>query len=436
MGILDVDHPDILEFIVAKQAPGFLQNFNISVAVTEKFMDAVRRRASYALKDPKTDEAVAYLNAADVFDTIVFNAWQTGDPGLIFIDEINKHNPTPKLGAIESTNPCGEQPLLANESCNLGSINLARFVGADSKIQWQELKKTIRTAVQFLDDVIDANKFPIKQIAKVTKANRKIGLGVMGFADMLVKLGIPYDSDKAVETAERLMKFVHENARKASSELAKKRKSFPNFKKSIFNDDKRGFKKSKFKYMRNASVTTVAPTGSISIIAGCSSGIEPLFAVSFVRNVMEGTELLEVNPEFERIAKARGFYSKELMFKIAKQGSIQDIKEIPADVRRLFVTALDIKPEWHIRMQAAFQKHTDSAVSKTINFPHDATKAEIGKAYLLAHRLKCKGITVYRYGSKEEQVLYIGSVFKKGGPDYVSAHSEYAGGCAASHCPF
>ena len=429
MGILRVDHPDIMEFITAKTREGFLSNFNLSVAVTDEFMKAVENEEEYSLINPRTNKEVRRLKASDVFDLIVTMAWKTGDPGVVFIDRLNKANPTPLLGEVESTNPCGEQPLLPFESCNLGSINLAKMV-EDGKINFEKLRKTVKTAVHFLDNVIDANQYPLKQIEEKTLGNRKIGLGVMGFAEALIKLGIPYDSEQAVQVAERLMRFISKEARKASVELGLKRGSFPNFKGSVW--ERKGYKA-----MRNATVTTIAPTGTISIIAGTTSGIEPLFAVSFVRNVMEGTRLLEVNPLFEEIAKKEGFYSEDLMMNIAKKGSIQDFTEIPESVRRIFVTALDIGPEWHIRIQAAFQKYTDNAVSKTINFPHDATVDQVRKAFLLAYKLGCKGITVYRYGSKREQVLYIGSMIKGvlgEAREYVSAEPEYSGGCPTTLC--
>jgi len=429
MGILRVDHPDIMEFITAKTREGFLSNFNLSVAVTDEFMKAVKNDEEYPLINPRTNMEVRRLKASDVFDLIVTMAWKTGDPGVVFIDRVNKANPTPLLGEVESTNPCGEQPLLPFESCNLGSINLAKMV-EDGKINFEKLRKTVKTAVHFLDNVIDANQYPLKQIEEKTLGNRKVGLGVMGFAEALIKLGIPYDSEQAVQVAERLMRFISNEARKASVELGLKRGSFPNFKGSVW--EKKGYKA-----MRNATVTTIAPTGTISIIAGTTSGIEPLFAVSFVRNVMEGTRLLEVNPLFEEVAKKEGFYSEELMMKIAKKGSVQGFTEIPEKVKRIFVTALDISPEWHVRIQAAFQKYTDNAVSKTINFPHDATVDQVRRAFLLAYELGCKGITVYRYGSKREQVLYIGSMLRGEmgeAREYVSAEPEYSGGCPTTLC--
>ena len=427
MGILRVDHPDIFEFITAKAREGFLTNFNLSVAATDEFMKAVENDEMFELVNPRTNKVVKKIKAREIWHSIVFMAWKTGDPGVIFIDEINRHNPTPHVGVIEATNPCGEQPLLPFESCNLGSINLAKMV-EDGKINWDKLGETVRKAVRFLDNVIDANKYPLPEIEKMTKANRKIGLGVMGFADMLIQLGIPYDSEEAVQTAEKVMKFITEEARKTSVELGEEKGSFPNFSGSVW--EKKGYKA-----MRNATVTTVAPTGTISIIAGCSSGIEPLFAIAYIRNVMEGTQLLEVNQYFEQKTKEIGIYSKQLMEKVAKYGSIQKMKEIPEDLKRVFVTALDIAPEWHVKMQAAFQKYTDNAVSKTVNLPHDATIKDVENVFWLAYKLKCKGITVYRYGSKKEQVLYIGA-FEKGAPKIIKAESEYAGGCPTPYCPW
>jgi ribonucleoside-diphosphate reductase alpha chain len=421
MAVLRVDHPDIIEFITAKEREGFLTNFNLSVAVTDSFMDAVENDLDFELVNPRTGKPTRKMKARTLWNLIVTSAWRTGDPGLIFIDEVNRHNPTPQLGPIESTNPCGEQPLLPNESCNLGSINLAKFV-EDGKIDWDGLRSCVRRSVHFLDNVIDANRYPTPNVEKVTKGNRKIGLGVMGFADTLIKMGIPYDSDEALRFGEEVMKFINDEGHRYSAELGEARGSFPNFDMSIW--PSRGFKA-----MRNATVTTIAPTGTISIIAGVSSGIEPLFAVAFIRNVMEGTRLTEINSEFERIAKERGFYSEELISKIARTGSVRQIEEVPEDVRRLFATAFDIEPEWHVKMQAAFQKHVDNAVSKTINFPNDATPEDVEKAYWLAYKLKCKGITVYRYGSKRQQVLYIGSAV-----NYVSAEAEYGGGCPTPIC--
>jgi len=426
MGILRVDHPDIIEFITSKQKPGFLSNFNISVAVTDDFMKTIEEDGQYWLINPRNKEKVKTLRAKDIWDLMVKSAWMSGDPGVVFIDEVNRHNPTPAAGRIESTNPCGEQPLLPYESCNLGSINLSRIV-EDGKIHWEKLRETVRNAVQFLDNVVDANRYPLKETEAITKANRKIGLGVMGFADMLIKLRIRYDSEEALDLAEKLMKFIEEEAHKKSVEIAEERGSFPNFEKSIWKD--------KYRAMRNATVTTVAPTGTISIIAGCSSGIEPIFAISFIRNVLSGTRLFETNPLFEITAKERGFYSAELLEEIARTGSVQKIAQVPEDVKRLFVTAFDIRPEWHVRMQAAFQKYTDNAVSKTVNLPTGASVEDVKKVYEMAWNLKCKGVTVFRYGSKPEQVLYIGEIKTKEGK-FVSAQSEYAGGCPTQTCPF
>jgi len=430
MAILDVTHPDVLKFIEAKSREGILTNFNISVAVTDQFMDAVEKDAEVALINPRSGKVEAKLRARHVFDLIVSNAWRTGDPGIVFIDEINRYNPTPKLGEIRSTNPCGEQPLLPFESCNLGSINLVKMV-KDREVDWEKLRKVTRTAVHFLDNVIDVNRYPVPEIGEVTRANRKIGLGVMGFADMLSMLGVPYDSEEALAMGEEVMKFVSDEATKKSVEIGEKRGAFPNFRGSIW--EKKGYKT-----IRNSTVTTVAPTGTISIIAGCSGGIEPIFAVAFVRNVMESTRLLEIQSTFEKLAKERGVYSRDLMLEIAKTGSIQNMEEVPEDVRRIFVTSLDIDPEWHVRMQAGFQKYVDNAVSKTVNLPPDATVEDVRRVYLLAYKLKCKGITVYRYGSKREQVLYVGPLLTKelATEKHVSADSEYSGGCPTGVCTF
>jgi ribonucleoside-diphosphate reductase alpha chain len=406
MGILRVDHPDILEFIKCKEKEGKISNFNISVALTYEFMEKAREGGDYNLFDPYKKAVVGKLNAREVFDLIVSHAHKNGEPGIIFLDRMNEYNPTPKLGNIESTNPCGEQPLLPYESCDLGSINLARmYKKADNhnEIDWNKLKGVTHSAVHFLDNLIDVNKFPLPEIEKATKLTRKIGLGVMGWASLLARLGIPYNSDKAVTLAERVMSFVLDEATKKSCQLAEKRGVFPAFKGSIYDRKEKPMK------MRNATLTTIAPTGTISIIAGpCSSGIEPLFAISYYRNVMDNDRLAEVEPLFEEVAKTRGFHSQELMQKIAGSGSIQNFKEIPEDVRRILVTAHDISSEWHVKMQAAFQKYVHNATSKTINFPNEATKEDVKKAYLLAYKLGCKGVTIYRDKSREEQVLNIG----------------------------
>ncbi|MEM1586959.1 MAG: vitamin B12-dependent ribonucleotide reductase [Candidatus Bathyarchaeia archaeon] len=434
MGILRVDHPDIIEFITAKEKEGVLSNFNISVAVTDEFMEAVENDEYYSLINPRNGAVVRRLKARDIFDLIATAAWKTGDPGLIFIDEINRKNPTPHVGVIESTNPCGEVPLLSYESCNLGSINLSRMVRA-GEVDWEKLGRAVRLAVHFLDNVIDANKYPIPQIEAATKANRKIGLGVMGWAEMLIKLGISYDSEEAIAMAEKVMSFISKEARMKSVELGEMRGSFPNFPGSLW--EKMGYKA-----MRNATVTSIAPTGTISIIAGTSSGIEPLFAVAFVRNVM-GTQLFEVNPLFEQIAKERGSYSVDLISKISRTGSVQQLSEVPQDVKRLFKTALEIAPEWHVRMQAAFQKYVDNAVAKTVNLPPDATVDDVRRIFILAWKLKCKGITVYRYGSKPGQVLVIGglqpstpTITEHTPPPYTQAPEEYAGECPTGVCPY
>jgi ribonucleoside-diphosphate reductase alpha chain len=401
MGVLAVDHPDILEFITCKQDSRKLNNFNISVALTESFMEAVEADGSYDLVNPRTGEVTDRVRAAEVFERIVESAWRNGEPGILFMDRINRDNPTPRLGRIESTNPCGEQPLLPFESCNLGSVNLARVAGDDGGIDWERLGENVRLTVHFLDNVIDVNRYPLEQIERMSRTNRKIGLGVMGFADLLIRLGIPYDSQEAIDLAEKLMEFIARQAVNASEELARKRGPFPAFEQSVFAE--KGLPP-----RRNATVTTIAPTGTISLIAGCSSGIEPLFAVAFVRNVLDNERLVEIHPMFEEVARREGFHSEELVEKILQTGSVQGLEEVPERWRRVFVTSHDISPEWHIRMQAAFQTHTDNSVSKTVNFPADASPEDVRKAFWLAYKLGCKGVTIYRDQSREHQVLQKG----------------------------
>jgi len=399
MGVLNVHHPDIEEFITAKWEEGVLRNFNISVAVTNNFFEALKKDEEYDLINPRTGEVVKRIPARKIFNLIVEGAWRNGEPGMIFIDEINKHNPTPHVGKIEATNPCGEQPLLPYESCNLGSINVSKFVVND-EIDWEWLKEIVWLCVRFLDDVIDMNKYPLKEIEENTKANRKIGLGVMGWADLLFKLKIPYDSDEAIELAEKLMSFIQSESHKASQALAEERGVFPNWKGSVW--EKKGIK------IRNATTTTIAPTGTISIIANCSSGIEPIYALAFKRmHILDGEEFFEINPIFEDVLKQLNLYNDEMLARIAESGSIQEIHEIPEEIRRVFKCALDIDAEWHVRMQAAFQKYTDNAVSKTINMPNNATRKDVEKAFMLAYELGCKGLTIYRDGSREEQVLRV-----------------------------
>jgi len=409
MGILSIDHPDIMNFITSKEDMTSLTNFNISVAVTAKFMEAVEAGTDYDLINPRTGEPAGQLNAKEVFDKIVYMAWKTGDPGIVFIDRINKDNPTPHLGKIESTNPCGEQPLLPFESCNLGSINLAKMIKSTEEtcdIDYPRLSETVKTAVRFLDDVIEVNRFPLPQIEEMTRKSRKIGLGVMGFADMLIQLGIPYNSEEALLLAHDIMRYVQDEARQASIELAKERGVFPAFEGSIF--DVSGGPRP-----RNASCTTIAPTGTLSIISGCSSGIEPLFALSYTRNILDGSRLIEVNPYFEKAARDGGFYSDELMQKLADGAHLVDIEDIPDEIKRVFVTSHEIIPEWHVRMQAAFQNSTDNAVSKTVNFPREATAEDIANVYMLSYEEGVKGITIYRDGSRQGQVLSTGKTEEK-----------------------
>jgi ribonucleoside-diphosphate reductase alpha chain len=417
MAILRVDHPDILHFIDAKRRNDRLNNFNISVAVTDNFMKAVEEGGDYDLVNPRTGKVVDSISADMVFEKIVEGAWRNGEPGIVFIDEINRHNPTPKVGMIESTNPCGEQPLLPYESCNLGSINLSRFAKGplgEATIDYDKLGKSVVTAVRFLDNVIDMNNYPLEQIDALTKANRKIGLGVMGFADLLIRMGIPYDGERAVEVAEEVMAFIQNSSDEASRDLAEERGAFPNFALSVFAD--RGELP-----IRNATRTTIAPTGTISIIADTTSGVEPIFALAFVRNVMDNDELVESNSTFEAVAREYDFYSDELVKKVAKTGSVQGMEEVPERWREIFKTSHDITPEAHTRIQAAFQKYTDNAVSKTVNFAHDAAVEDVRTVFTMAHELGCKGVTIYRDGSRDSQVLNVGKEFPSAGAASVSS---------------
>lgn len=405
MGILRVDHPDIMDFIICKMDNADITNFNLSVGITEEFMNAVEQNREYDLIDPHRKKAVGKLNAREVFDRMIDMAWNNGEPGIIFLDRLNKDNVTPELGEIESTNPCGEQPLLPYEACNLGSVNLSIMIKNNNgkpDVDFERLGKVVHKAVHFLDNVIDVNKYPLPQIGEMTRGTRKIGLGVMGWADMLCKLHVAYNSQQAINLAEKVMHFIQEESKKASIDLAGKKGVFPFFEKSIYKD--LGVK------VRNATTTTIAPTGTLSIIAGVSSGIEPLFAISYIRNVMDNEELVEVNPLFKEIAAVDGFYSDEVMRRVAKKGSIKDFAEIPKAIQDVFVTAHDVSPEWHVNMQAAFQKYTDNAVSKTVNLCHDATREDVQNVFVRAYKAYCKGVTLYRDGSRDMQVLNIGKV--------------------------
>jgi len=406
MGILRVDHPDIMDFIMAKRDQNVLTNFNISVGMTEAFMEAVEVDGEYDIINPRSGATVKRMPARKVFEHIVDLAWTNGEPGIIFLDRLNRDNPTPQVGEIEATNPCGEQPLLPYESCNLGSINLGKMVTDKGEVDWDKLRQTVRAATRFLDNVIEVNNYPLPQIDEMTRANRKIGLGVMGWADMLILVGLPYNDPKAADLGEKVMEFINRESHVMSQELAAERGTFPNFSGSVY--DQRGEKG-----MRNATCTTIAPTGTISIIANASSGIEPLFAVSYVRQVLDKDILVEVHPLFEKIAKEEGFYSPELMKLIAEHGTVQKFEQIPEKIRRVFVTAHDITPEDHIRMQAAFQRHTDNAVSKTVNFLHSASRDDVAKVYRLAYREGCKGVTIYRDGSRDMQVLSVAKTEQK-----------------------
>ncbi len=405
MAILRVDHPDIKNFIEAKKDLTTLTNFNLSVAVTDRFMAALKDDTDYELINPRTKEPDGTLNAKEIFGMIVDNAWATGDPGVVFIDEINRGNPTPALGEIESTNPCGEQPLMPYESCNLGSVNLSLMLREENGacvIDWDELRRVVHTAVRFLDDVIEVNKYPLPQIDEMSRKTRKIGLGVMGFADMLLKLGVAYDTEAGIQVAEEVMGFVNDEARRASVALAETRGTFPAFEGSIY-DAPDGEK------MRNAARTTIAPTGTLSLIAGCSSGIEPLFALSFTRNILDGAQLVEANAHFEAAARDGGYYSDDLMQRLAQGEHLEDIAGVPDEAKRVFVTAHHITPDWHVRMQSAFQHHTDNAVSKTVNFPASATREDVAEVYQSSHRVGLKGVTIYRDGCRAGQVLTTGN---------------------------
>src|SRR5437016_6422980 len=420
MGILRVDHPDILEFIECK-LDGGITNFNISVAATDKFMDALAAGTEYDLVNPHTGAVTGRLSAKEVFERIVRAAWRTGDPGMIFIDRVNTSpaNPTPEIGMVEATNPCGEQPLLPNEACNLGSLNVSKFArrgeDGDWSIDWDEMERVVRLAVRFLDDVIEMNPYPLPEIDATVKSNRRIGLGLMGWADLLFTMGIPYDSPGAIDLADRLMAFVKEKSHDQSAKLAEERGPFPNWSLSIYANDRP---------LRNSTVTTIAPTGTISMIAGCSSGIEPIFALAFEHRVRQpdGERVLTfVNETFERIAKERGFYSDALMREIAKRGSLDGIPGVPEDAARIFRTSHEINHEWHVRHQAAFQRYTDNGVSKTINLPNSASEEDVARAYLLAWELGCLGITVFRDGCKGEQVLNVGIGTKENVPSAAPA---------------
>ena len=420
MGILRVDHPDIREFIACKSDTSKITNFNISVAITDAFMEAVEQGSAYDLLSPRNGEVVGQEDAHEIFGLIVKGAWKTGEPGVFFVDRANEYNPVPKLGSYEATNPCGEQPLLAYDVCNLGSVNLGLFVKEglfgtsdfDEAIDWDGLRQVVHLSVHFLDNVIDTNRYPLPEIADLSQKIRRIGLGIMGWADMLVRLGVPYDSAEAVELGRKVMAFVNEEARVASEKLAETRGHFPAWEESIWGPDETaahrpdGERVRPMRHLRHCNLTTVAPTGTISIFAGCSGGIEPLFAVAFMRN-QAGALMPDVNEDFVALAKSEGWYSEELMERIAEEGHIH-FDEVPEAIQRVFVTSHDITPEWHVRMQAAFQEHTDSAISKTTNFPNAATEEDVRKIYELAYRLDCKGVTVYRDGSRPMQVLSTG----------------------------
>ena len=423
MAILSIDHPDIIEFVTSKRK-NILQNFNISVAITDKFMDCVAKNENFELINPRTKKPAGKIKARELFDIICQCAWETGDPGLVFIDEINRKNPTPEIGKIEATNPCGEQPLLNYESCNLGSINLTKVVN-ENGIDWEKLQEIVQLAVRFLDDVIEVNRYPLNEIEKTTLGNRKIGLGVMGWADLLAELEIPYGSQQSLKLAEKLMSFINNTAFEYSVNLGREKGSFPNFSKSIY--------KNKVDCLRNCTRTTIAPTGTISIIAGCSSGIEPFFAIAYARK-MAGSDIFEINPIWEKKAAELKLLRGDILAEIIKKGSVQNLKEVPEKIKRIFRTAFEIKPESHLMMQAAFQKHTDNAVSKTINLPQQASIENIKKIFTSAYRLKCKGITVFRYASKSSQVLYLGKDFIPD-DDFINIADSFSG-CLKEPCNY
>jgi ribonucleoside-diphosphate reductase alpha chain len=405
MGVLRIDHPDILEFITIKKSLKEMENFNLSIGITKAFMEALSKDDEYDLINPRTKQSIKHLKAKEVLEAIVSAAWETGDPGILFLDRINEANPTPELGEIESTNPCGEAPLLPYEPCVLGSINLLNMLKEENgkcEIDFDKLRMTVRNAVHFLDDVIDMNQYPLPQISQMAKGNRKIGLGVMGLAHLFIRLEIPYNSQKALEVSKGIMSFIQYQAREKSMELAEKRGVFPNFKGSIY--DRPGGMR-----LRNATLTTIAPTGTLSLLANCSSGIEPLFAIQYTRRALEDMEFQIMDPLFIELGAKKGFVNPELIKALSEGASLQELSQVPKELKELFITTFEIPPVWHIKIQAAFQEYTDNAVSKTINFPRTATKNEVKEAFLIAYQERCKGITVYRSGSKPSQVLACGT---------------------------
>ncbi len=427
MAVLDVSHPDIIDFVDAKRSPDSLNNFNLSVGVTDRFMRKALVGGDFSLVNPRNHRRVGKVDAYELLDRIAEAAWTSGDPGLLFLDEINRKNPVPALGRIVATNPCGEVPLLAYESCNLGSVNLAKHL-EDGRLDWERLARTVETAVRFLDDVIEVNRYPDDSLDSAARRTRKIGLGVMGLAETLALMGLPYDSEQGVRTAARIAAFVQSSAHEASQKLASQRGAFPAY-------DQSEYKARGLPPLRNAQVTSIAPTGTISLIAGTTSGIEPMFAIGYSRKVMD-TRITELNPHFERLARDRGFYSEELMEEIATRGGVRGIPSVPEDVRRSFVVAHEVAPDCHLRMQAAFQRHVDAAVSKTVNLPERATPADVRDIFVRAWRSKVKGITVYRYGSRPGQVLeFLGEETRAPAPP-ISVQREYAGGCLGHVCEF